>query len=115
MMAPEVGVFPSPPFVLCRVFLALFVSPGSAEMAELRGMLLKQQKQIDQLTNSLSMLQVPTRPYRSSCLSPVICRLCQKPGHYARECDNERVTPVQNPAPQSRRQGDSNCASQTGN
>lgn len=88
-------------------------NPASSEMAELRAMLLKQQEQINQLTSSLSMLQVPPRQVRPSRQLPVICRRCQKPGHYARECDNERVIPVQTPVPQSRH--DSTSASPAGN
>lgn len=90
------------------------IPPASSEMAELRAMLLKQQEQINQLTNSLSMLQGPPRPARLSRSSPVICRRCQQPGHYARECDNERVITARSPAPRSRHD-DSSSAPPAGN
>lgn len=64
----------------------------SGEMAELREMMRKQQEQINQLTEYLRSLQLPPRrPSNSS--GPVICRRCQQPGHYARNCDHERVIP----------------------
>lgn len=91
------------------------VNPASSEMAELREMLLKQQEQINQLTNSLSRLQGPARHPGPSRPSSVICRQCQKPGHYARECDNERVALARSPAPQTQGQADSISASQVGN
>lgn len=53
----------------------------NTEMVELRAMLLKQQEQINQLTTTLSTLQVPARHTRPSRPDPVICRRCQKPGH----------------------------------
>lgn len=85
-------------------------NPPSSEMAELRAMLLKQQDQINQLTSSLSILQGPPRHARPSRPPPVICRRCQKPGHYARECDNERVVPARSPVLQSRHDDSSSPA-----
>lgn len=59
--------------------------------AELKGMLLKQQEQINHLTQSIASLTASQRPIRSGLSRAVICRRCQQAGHYARECDNERV------------------------
>lgn len=67
-------------------------SPKNSEMRELREMLKLQQEQLNQLTQSFARLQGPnsrTQPFRGG---PVICRRCQKPGHFARECEGERVT-----------------------
>lgn len=75
---------------------------ANSEMAELRAMVLKQQEQISQLTNSFNMMQPRSRPARPSRSSPLICRRCQQHGHYARECRNEYVPPAPSPAPQSR-------------
>lgn len=101
--------------------------PGNtagAEMAELRSMLLKQQEQINQLTTALTTLQgaanstypsvrsaysnpsarpaYSSRPPPVSRPSTVICKRCLKPGHYARECDNDRVVaPNHNPQAQA--------------
>lgn len=87
------------------------VITASSEMAELRAMLLKQQEQINQLTSTLASWQGPAQPTRPSRPSPVICRRCQKSGHYARECDNERVF-VQGPAAPAQTRPDSAPTSQ---
>lgn len=68
-------------------------SPVSSEFKELRQLLQKQQEQLNQLTQGLLALQTNTRPTgRTARPNTVICLRCQKPGHFARECDNERVT-----------------------
>lgn len=72
-------------------------SPAGGEMAAIRNMLEKQQEQINKLTQGLLALQTAPRPPQPNHLGPVICRRCQKPGHYARECDNARVLPSQQP------------------
>lgn len=62
-----------------------------SELRDMREMLLRQQEQLDQLTHSIAWLRNPhqnSRPYRNA---PVVCRQCQQPGHYARECDGVRV------------------------
>ncbi|KAI2643757.1 Modulator of apoptosis 1 [Labeo rohita] len=95
-------------------------SPEKSEMGELREMLKLQQEQLNQLTQSVARLQAPhsrprTQPFRSG---PVICRRCQKPGHFARECEGERVisqSPVRSradPAIAGGRQSRSNPASE---
>ena len=65
-------------------------SRGS-EMSEIREMLKQQQEQIKQLSQSVSLLQNPRRQYHKD--SPIISRRCERPGHFARNCDNERVVP----------------------
>lgn len=68
-------------------------SSEKSEMGELREMLKLQQEQLNQLTQSIARLQGPhPRPRTQSFRSgPIICRRCQKPGHFARECEGERV------------------------
>lgn len=62
-------------------------APGLGEVMEL---LKRQQEQLNQLTQTVASLQTPrqnNRPLRSS----IVCRRCNLPGHYASECDGERV------------------------
>lgn len=68
-------------------------SPHSSEMSELREMLKLQQQQLTQLTQSVAQLRDQSRRGRPFRNSSVICRRCQKPGHFAAECDGERVPP----------------------
>lgn len=68
-------------------------SSGSAmsEMSELRDMLREQQQQLNQLTQSMAQLQNPqsrSRPFKAN----LICRRCQQPGDFARDCDGERTS-----------------------
>ncbi len=64
-----------------------------SEMGELREMLKLQQEQLNQLTQSIARLQGPhSRPRAQSVYSgPIICRRCKKTGHFAQECEGERV------------------------
>lgn len=62
-------------------------------------MLKMQQEQLNQLSSCLNALQHAPRPTFNKNKQSVICRRCQKPGHFARECDVERVRPPANPAP----------------
>lgn len=65
-----------------------------SEMSELREMLkLQQQQHLTQLTQSVAQLRDHPRRGRPFRSSSVICRRCQKPGHFAAECDGERVPP----------------------
>lgn len=64
---------------------------SNSELEELKEMLKQQQSQINQLTRSMAALQEPPGRNRFPCDGVVICRRCQQPGHYARECDGERV------------------------
>ncbi|XP_031437692.1 uncharacterized protein LOC116223806 [Clupea harengus] len=73
-------------------------NPVKSEMTELRALLLAQQEQINQLINSWAILQVPVRQARPGRSPSVVCRRCQRPGHYARDCDNDRAVPVQQTA-----------------
>ncbi|KAL2083756.1 hypothetical protein ACEWY4_021529 [Coilia grayii] len=63
----------------------------SSELAELKEILKQQQDQLNQLTQSIASLQGPRQFHRSSPRQSVICRRCQRPGHYARDFDGERV------------------------
>lgn len=65
----------------------------AGEMLEVKEMLKRQQEQLNRLTETLVQLQTSQQrnlpPYRG----PVICRRCQQPGHFARECEGGRALP----------------------
>lgn len=67
-------------------------SPQQSELGELRDLLKQQQRQLDQLTQSFARFQTPYVRGRSPRSGPVICRRCQRPGHFARDCDGERLS-----------------------
>lgn len=62
-----------------------------SELAELKEMLKQQQAQIDQLTQELKSSRTSVKPRTFQKRGQFICRRCQKPGHFAKDCDNERV------------------------
>lgn len=68
-------------------------SPPVSEMCEVREMLKRQQEQLDQLTASIAQLQHFQPHSRPPRTGPVICRRCNQPGHFARECDGRRAPP----------------------
>lgn len=69
------------------------VPPPSSrsEIGKLRELLQRQQEQLNQLTQAVASLQPPKPVDRSTHKASAICRRCQRPGHFARECRNERV------------------------
>lgn len=73
-------------------FDCLQVSSTSSQLAALTALVHKQQEQINQITQTLAAMQKPPAP-QSNRLNSVVCRRCQRPGHYARDCENERVHP----------------------
>lgn len=73
-------------------------SPQRSEVGELREMLKLQQEQLTQLAKSVALLRESPRGPRVVCNDSVVCRRCQKCGHF-RECDGERVPPPPPPSP----------------
>ncbi|XP_023201868.1 uncharacterized protein LOC111610943 [Xiphophorus maculatus] len=67
------------------------VGPTQREVNELKELLKQQQEQLNQLTQSISLLQTAQGRSRSPRRGPIICRRCQQPGHIARECGGPRV------------------------
>lgn len=69
-------------------------SSQESELGDIKEMLRLQQEQISKLSQSIACLQIsqPTRlRSRSPHRNQIVCRRCQKTGHFARECDGERV------------------------
>lgn len=75
-----------------RVHPVACVSPVS-EMSEMKEMLRQQQEQLDQLTQNIALMQRPLPQSHSVPRGPVICRRCQRPGHFARECNGVCAPP----------------------
>lgn len=72
-------------------FPAPAVAPQGPSLAELMDLLKRQQEQLNTFTHTVASLQTPRPQGCMSSNSSVICGRCQQPGHYARECDGERV------------------------
>lgn len=70
-----------------------------SELAEVKEMLKRQQAQIDQLTHELRVAHTSSKSRFTQRGRQVICRRCQKPGHFAKDCDNERVVAFESTAP----------------
>lgn len=62
-----------------------------SDMEKLMGMVQQQQMQLQNLSRSVATQEEPRRRGRSPRQGPIICRRCQQPGHYAGDCDGERV------------------------
>lgn len=75
--------------------------PPQTDLSEIKEMLKNHQEQLNQLSAHLLQLQTPPKWSRPPNSGPLICRRCQQPGHFAKDCDNERVT-SQRQHPQSR-------------
>lgn len=97
------AVFRFPLFVLSHISRVSDqdIVPSQSEMAEIKEMLKKQQEQMNQLSTHLLQLQNSPRWSQPPNNGPVISRRCQQPGHFARNCENERVA-FQQQRPQSR-------------
>lgn len=67
---------------------APLVSSRQSELGELKELLKRQQEQLNQLTQTVPSLQT-----HSPRNGPLICLRCQQPGHFARDCDGDRVPP----------------------
>ena len=74
-----------------HVQLASQVPSQEPGFRELMKLMKHQQEQLNQLTQTVVSLQASQVPRRANSNGHVICRRCQRPGHYARECDGERV------------------------
>lgn len=72
----------------------------ASDLSEIKEMLVKQQEQINLLSQNILLLQSTSRFPQQNRTALIICRRCQKPGHIARNCDQPRVNPApQHPTP----------------
>lgn len=69
------------------------VAPQEPGLGAVMDLLKRQQEQLNQLAQTVAALQAPPPSGPGSRSGPVVCRRCQQPGHFARECDGERVLP----------------------
>lgn len=80
--------------------------PQAGELLEVKEMLRLQQEQLNRLTETLVQLQASQQRSHPPHRGPVICRRCQQPGHFARECEAGRAPPrPRSIAPASSRPG----------
>lgn len=71
-------------------------------LTEIKELLVKQQEQINLLTQN--MLQLQSRPPHANKGGPLICRQCQQPGHIARYCRQPQHSQSTGPSFPSQRQ-----------
>ncbi|XP_077961139.1 uncharacterized protein LOC144409523 [Gasterosteus aculeatus] len=76
--------------------------PPSSEMVELKEMLGLQQEQLNHLTQTLAHMQRPHAGSHTAHRGPRVCHRCQRPGHFARDCDGVRNSRPQFSSPDSR-------------
>lgn len=67
------------------------ITPPGPGFSELMDLLKSQQEQLDRLTQTVASLQAPRPQGQISRNGPLICRSCQQPGPFARECDGVRA------------------------
>lgn len=73
--------------------LGVVRSSQQSELGELREMLRQQQQQLNQLTQTFARFQTSHAQSNSSRSGPIVCRRCQQPGHFARDCRGQRSFP----------------------
>lgn len=73
------------------------VAPGKRVQDELRGMLKEQQEQVNQLSQNLLRWQNPPRRPQFDRNAPLLFRRCQQPGHFDRNCNQQRVRQASQP------------------
>lgn len=90
-------------------------SSSSSELGELKEILRNQQEQLNQLSRSLAALNHAPKPQFNQRKKTVICRRCQQPGHFARECQGEYVASQPAPVTAPPSSNGRNCPSNQGN